>query len=58
MISEEKKDYEYSGKTPVSYPHLPRLPEYIERFGVDDIRTAAHIWRDGMDFVDGNKTGS
>lgn len=55
MIAEEKKGYEYSGKTPVSYPHLPRLAEYIEKFGVDDIRTAANVWRDGMNFVDNLK---
>jgi hypothetical protein len=55
MILKAKKKFEYSGKTPVTYPHLPKLPEYIETYGIDNIRTAANIWKDGMDFVENEK---
>jgi hypothetical protein len=55
MITRAKKKFEYSGKTPVTYPHLPNLPKYLEKFGIDNIRTAANIWKDGMDFVEKEK---
>jgi hypothetical protein len=55
MITRAKKKFEYSGKTPVTYPHLPNLPKYLEQYGIEDIRTAANIWKDGMDFVEHEK---
>ena len=35
----------------VPYPRFPGLPGYIEEFGADDIRTAAHLWKDGVNYV-------
>jgi len=37
--------------TLVPYPRLPRLPELIERFGADDLRTTAHLWNEAMAFI-------
>ncbi len=36
----------------VPYPRLPGLPELIERFGVDDLRTTAHLWNEAMAFIE------
>jgi hypothetical protein len=55
MIMRAKKKFEYSGKTPVTYPHLPNLPKYLKKYGIANIRTAAKIWKDGMDFVENEK---
>jgi len=35
----------------VPYPHLPRLLELAGLYGVDDIRTTAHLWNDAMSFI-------
>jgi hypothetical protein len=35
----------------IPYPRLPRLREYVERFGPDDIRTPAHLWDDAARFM-------
>jgi hypothetical protein len=35
----------------VPYPRLASLPGLIARYGVDDIRTAAHVWQDSIDQV-------
>jgi hypothetical protein len=40
----------------VPFPRFPRLAEYAESFGVDDIRTTASLWNDAMDFYDGVKS--
>lgn len=55
MIERAKKKFEYKGKTPVSYPHLPKTAEYIQEFGIDNIKTAANIWNDAMNFVEDQK---
>ena len=36
----------------VLIPRWPRLSEYLERFGIEDPRTAASIWRDHIDYLD------
>ena len=36
----------------IPYPRLPRLVEYTERFGPDDLRTTARLWRDAAAFLD------
>ena len=36
----------------IPYPRLPRLVEYIERFGPNDLRVTARLWRDAADFLD------
>ena len=38
----------------VPYPRLPRLAEYVERFGADDVRTTARLWRDAIRFMEEN----
>ncbi len=37
------------GECFVPYPRFPRLTEYAETFGLDDIRTTAHLWNDEVD---------
>ncbi len=51
LISKEIKNYKHAGKTPVSYPHVPKLPEYMEQFGVDNIKTAANVVEDSINMV-------
>ena len=51
LISKEIKNYKHAGKTPVSYPHVPKLPEYMEKFGVDNIKTAANVVEDSINMV-------
>jgi hypothetical protein len=36
----------------VPYPRLPRLAEYAARFGVDDVRTTARLWRDSIRYME------
>lgn len=36
----------------IPYPRLPRLTEYLERFGPEDIRTTARLWRDAVLFME------
>lgn len=42
-------------KTFIPYPRVPRLAEYVERWGADDIRTTANVWNDSISLVDENK---
>lgn len=35
----------------VPYPRFPKLKQYSEEFGLDDIRTTAHLWDDAMSFL-------
>jgi hypothetical protein len=39
----------------IPYPRLPRLKEYIETYGPDDLRTTANIWNDAINYVDERK---
>lgn len=39
----------------VPYPRVPKLAEYVERWGADDIRTTANVWNDAISFVDERK---
>lgn len=39
----------------VPYPRLPKLKEYIGRFGPDDLRTTAHVWNDAISIVGRDK---
>ncbi|MBI4806643.1 MAG: sulfotransferase [Desulfovibrio sp.] len=32
----------------VPYPRLPRLAEYVDRFGAGNVRTTARLWRDSL----------
>lgn len=34
----------------VPYPRLPKLKEYIEEFGPENIRTTASLWSDGVNY--------
>lgn len=36
----------------IPYPRLPRLTEYVQRFGPADPRTTARLWRDAIAFLD------
>jgi len=42
----------------VPYPRLPRLAEYLDRFGPEDVRTTANLWNDAIDSVDAARAGS
>jgi hypothetical protein len=35
----------------VPYPHLPKLEEYLEAYGPEDIQTTANLWNDGVSFL-------
>lgn len=39
----------------IPYPRVPKLAEYVERWGADDIRTTANVWNDAISFVDEHK---
>ena len=39
----------------VPYPRLPRLAEYLEKFGPEDIRTTANLWNDAISFLNDRK---
>jgi hypothetical protein len=39
----------------IPYPRLPKLAEYIERYGPDNICTTAHIWNDVISLVNKHK---
>jgi len=39
----------------IPYPRLQRLPEYIYRYGPDNIRTTAHLWNDAIQYFDSNR---
>lgn len=38
----------YDAQPFMPFPRLPRLAEYVESFGADDVRTTAALWRDGV----------
>lgn len=54
-IRSKKRQYIYDNKVFIPYPRLPRLAEYIERYGPEDIRTTAHLWNDAISFVSKHK---
>lgn len=35
----------------VPYPHVPRLAEYAKVYGVEDVRTTAHVWNDAISLI-------
>jgi len=37
----------------IPYPRVPKLAEYIEQWGPDDLRTTSHVWRDCVSIVRG-----
>jgi len=39
----------------IPYPRIPRLPEYLDRWGPDDLRTTANIWNDSVSIIHGWK---
>lgn len=39
----------------IPYPRLPRLADYVDEYGADDIRTAANLWRDGVNYFEERK---
>lgn len=39
----------------VPYPRLPRLPEYIKRYGVHSVCTTAHLWNDAISMLEASK---
>ena len=39
----------------VPFPRFPRLKEYLERFGPEDLRTTACLWRDGISIIHRDK---
>lgn len=49
-------NFVHDDKNFIPYPRLPKLSEYIQQYGPDDIRTTANIWNDGINFVNHNKS--
>lgn len=39
----------------IPYPRVKKLKNYLETYGVNDIRTTAHVWNDCMDTINGFK---
>ncbi len=39
----------------IPYPRLPRLQEYVDLYGPEDIRTTAHLWKDGVNYFEQRK---
>jgi hypothetical protein len=42
----------YDERPYMPFPRLPRLAEYVEQYGPDDIRTTARLCRDGVMLMD------
>lgn len=42
----------YDTRPYVAFPRLPRLAEYVERFGADSIETTARLWNDALSEVE------
>jgi hypothetical protein len=40
------------GRYFIPYPRFPRLAEYVSEFGLENIRTTAHLWNDILDYFD------
>jgi hypothetical protein len=51
IIYQRRGENPPSGRAFIPYPRLPRLPEYLQRFGSDDLRTTARLWRDSALFI-------
>ena len=41
----------YDDQPFVSYPRLPKLTEYVRKYGLEDIRTTAHLWNDAISLI-------
>lgn len=61
-IEQEKKVSELLGSRDdaqdqyfVPYPRLPKLAEYMQEYGGDDLRTTANLWNDAILFVEEHK---
>lgn len=39
----------------IPYPRIPKLKDYLDTYGPEDIRTTAYIWNDAIDFVNARK---
>lgn len=39
----------------IPYPRVPKLPEYLRKWGPDSIRTTAHVWSDCLNMVNAVK---
>ncbi len=39
----------------VPYPRVPKLPEYIEKYGERDLRCTSHVWADAIQMVEDAK---
>ena len=39
----------------IPYPRMARLQDHIDTYGPDDIRTTAHLWNDGVEFIEKNR---
>jgi hypothetical protein len=54
-LREKKGTKNGNARTFVPYPRIPKLTQYMELYGPDDIRTTANIWNDAITFVDERK---
>jgi hypothetical protein len=51
FIRTQRKHGIYDDREFVPYPRVPKLAEYLEQWGPDDVRTTAHVWNDSISMV-------
>jgi hypothetical protein len=59
-LGKQQRDKRAEGRIFIPYPRFPGLKSYAEAYGVDDIRTTAHLWNEAIDTIDAvrNQMGS
>jgi hypothetical protein len=48
FIRSQRKHGYYDDKEFIPYPRVPKLGDYLDQWGPDDVRTTAHVWKDSI----------
>jgi hypothetical protein len=51
LIRSQKKHGLYDRGVFIPYPRIPKLPDYLEQWGPDDLRTTSHVWNDAVSII-------
>jgi hypothetical protein len=51
FIRSQKRHGVYDNAEFVPYPRVTKLPDYLQKWGPDSVRTTAHVWKDCVDVV-------